>query len=410
MGKLPMPTFSYQAESRDGQKLAGTVEAESLALAIDRVRALGYFPASVSAREDKTTRSSVFESVSLHGFIAKFTPRLEILKTTRDLTCLLSAGISLPFALSILREKQKSETIRKLLTELADEVKNGVPLSETIAGRPEAFDEIYVGMVRQGERKNELSETLQKFVGFIEAQDALAGKVKKAEIYSIAALLLGSVVVLLFLAFALPVLTNLYDIGLLFYPSWLYIFFRFSEYLRDSPAEILIVTLSAGGAIALMLRMNGIRAITDAIVLRLPVVGSICRKIETARFVRAFGTLLGTGALIGEAASIAIDSIRNRSMKRRVGRAIQIYCGDETVSELMSRSGVFPPGALASITAGESKGKVDAALIEVADYYSVEVEFDLSRILRVVIPCIALAVTFFAVLLLSLVNPEWWGI
>ncbi|RJP17447.1 MAG: type II secretion system F family protein [Candidatus Abyssobacteria bacterium SURF_5] len=382
-----MPIFSYQATDKKGQEVTGMVEADSLALAINQVRSLGYFPTKVKedagklARRQKVKTKGGF-NLSIGGRVKK----KQITLFTRQLATLIDAGLPLLRSLSILYDQQKPGKLKNILDDLVNDVQSGTTFSEALAKHPKVFDKLYVNMVRAGEVGGMLEIVLNRLAEFAERREALARKVKGAMVYPIMVLLVAGGIVTFLLIRVVPTFAEIFsDLGGAL-PAPTQFLVNTSEALKQSYLKILAI---GGGIIVglkLIFKIELVRAIRDRVVLKLPLFGQLTRKIGVARFSRTLGTLITSGVPILQSLSIVKETIANRVIANAVAEVHDSIREGETIAGPLEESKAFPPMAVNMIDVGEETGNLDSMLLKVADIYDAEVEVAIGGMLQMLEP------------------------
>jgi type IV pilus assembly protein PilC len=382
-----MPIFSYQATDKKGQEVTGMVEADSLALAINQVRSIGYFPTKVKedagklARRQKGKAKGGF-SLNLGGRVK----RKQITLFTRQLATLIDAGLPLLRSLSILYDQQKSGKLKNILDDLVNDVQSGTTFSEALAKHSKAFDKLYVNMVRAGEVGGMLEIVLNRLAEFAERREALARKVKGAMIYPIMVLLVASGIVTFLLIRVVPTFAAIFsDLGGAL-PAPTQFLVNTSNALKHSYIKILIIGAGIIFGLKMIFKVELVRAIRDRVVLKLPLFGQLTRKIGVARFSRTLGTLITSGVPILQSLTIVKETIANRVIANAVAEVHDSIREGETIAGPLEESGAFPPMAVNMIDVGEETGNLDSMLLKVADIYDAEVEVAIGGMLQMLEP------------------------
>lgn len=385
-----MAIFSYQATDKKGEDVTGIVEADSLALAINQVRSMGFFPTKVkedagklARRKGKGAKGKGF-TISIGGSVK----RKQITLMTRQLATLIDAGLPLLRSLSILYDQQKPGKLKNVLDELVNDVQSGTTFSEGLAKHPKAYDKLYVNMVRAGEVGGMLEVVLNRLADFAERREALARKVKSAMVYPIMVILVAGGIVTFLLVKVVPTFAEIFsDLGGAL-PKPTQFLVDISEALKKSYIKILVYAAGIFIGLKLIFKVEIIQAIRDRIVLKLPLFGQLVRKIGVARFSRTLGTLITSGVPILQSLTIVKETISNRVIANAVGEVHDSIREGETIAGPLEESGAFPPMAVNMIDVGEETGNLDSMLLKVADIYDAEVEATIDGMLQMLEPAL----------------------
>ena len=383
-----MPIFSYQATDKKGQEVTGMVEADSLALAINQVRSLGYFPTKVKEDAGKLARRQRGKGKGMSFTIGGFVKQKEITLITRQLATLIDAGLPLLRSLSILFDQQKPGKLKNILDELVNDVQSGTTFSEALAKHPKAFDKLYVNMVRAGEVGGMLEVVLNRLADFAERREALARKVKSAMVYPVMVILVATGIVTFLLIKVVPTFAEIFaDLGGAL-PAPTQFLVNASDALKHSYLKILGYIIGTIIGIKLIFKIELVSAVKDRVVLKLPLFGSLTRKVGVARFARTLGTLITSGVPILQSLSIVRETIANRVIANAVGEVHDSIREGETIAGPLEESGAFPPMAVNMIDVGEETGNLDSMLLKVADIYDAEVEAAIEGMLQMLEPAL----------------------
>jgi general secretion pathway protein F len=378
-----MPVFTYRAADRRGQTIDGVMEAVDARAVVDRLRKEAYFPIKVAAQGE---RAPLFA----RGGGSRVRQR-DLMAMTQMLATLFEAGLPLDRALSILEELAPSPRVRTIVTDLLRSVRGGSSLSEALAKHhPRPFSRLYINMVRAGEKGGVLEVSLRRLAEFLEARAAFNEAVVSALAYPLVITTVGAAAIVFLMTFVIPRFATIFnDLG----------------QAIPLPTQILL-SVSAGlqaywwvGAIAIMAIVlawriwtgtpHG-RAAWDQFVLRLPIVGPLAIRIETARFARTLGTMLKSGVPVLGAMAVVGDMMSNQSIGGAVGRLADGVKRGGTIAAGMREHTTFPSLAVHMVRVGEETGRLEEMLLKVADTFESDVRTELKRVLGLLEPAIIL--------------------
>ena len=293
---------------------------------------------------------------------------------TRQLAVMLGAGVPLVQCLDLLGSEERDPVLADALLALRDDVEGGASLAAALAGRPRIFDELYVGMVAAGEAGGVLHTMLVRLADCLEKSVALRGQVRAAMMYPVAVLLIAATVVGVILWKVIPTFAALFDgLGAVL-PLPTRVVIAASESLPVAGPALL---LTAAGGFWLGKRWyatpRGRRAL-DGTWLRLPVVGSLLRKLAVARFCRTLATLLGSGVPILDGLTITAGTAGNAVVADALRQTRGAIEQGTSVAAPLRDTGVFPPMVTQMVGVGETTGALDTLLSKVADFYEAEVD------------------------------------
>jgi type IV pilus assembly protein PilC len=305
---------------------------------------------------------------------------------TRQFSTMIDAGLPLVQCLNILAEQSDSKTLRSVTGQVARNVEAGSTLADALRRHPRTFDDLFTNLVEVGEAGGILDVVLQRLSAYIEKAAALKRKVKAAMVYPSAIIGVAIMVVIFMLTFVIPTFAQMFkDLGAdLPLPTklvlWLSTFVR--TYI------LLIIAAMVGCVLALRsyYRTEGGRATIDALMLKLPIFGTLIRKVAVARFTRTLGTLVQSGVPILDGLRITARTAGNKVVEKAVLQCRAAVTEGKTLAEPLRVSGVFPPMVTQMISVGEQTGALDAMLSKIADFYDDEVDTAVSTLTSLLEP------------------------
>lgn len=396
-----MPLFRYKAARSDGEVIEGTLQAADRHGAARLLQAQGSIPiqidagASASPPARKTTRSAPRGKKVSPATIDFF---------TLELTTLLRAGLPLAQALETLAGLAEDETLAALSGRINESVRGGQSLSSTLESVDPGFDTFYCNMVRAGESSGALDLALERLAGFRSARRELRQSLISALIYPAILLLLALAAVTVMLAFVVPQFTQMFaDAG-----RELPLLTRIVAGAGDLVSNWWWLMLLTAAALGWWLHRDWStpdgRARWDSRMLGTPLIGDLVRKLNTARFTRTLATLLENGVNLVAAMSIAKEIIANGVMARALAQVTQRVREGAGLAAPLAEAQVFPALATQLIRVGESTGKLEPMLAQVAEIYERDVETAMKRLLTLAEPIIIIGIALLiTVIILSVV-------
>ena len=310
---------------------------------------------------------------------------------TQQLATLFEAGLPLDRGLAILQELAPSPKLGAIVADLLHSVRGGSSLSDALAKHhPRPFTRLYINMVRAGEKGGVLEVSLRRLAEFLEARSAFTEAIVSALAYPLVITTVGAGAVVFLLTFVIP---------------------RFATIFADLhqaiplPTQILMGVSAAmqaywwAGALAILAVILGWRVWTgtpegrlqwDRIQLRLPRVGSLTMKVETARFLRTLGTMLKSGVPVLGAMAVVGDMMSNQIFARAVQRLSESVKRGGTVASGMREHGQFPSLAVHMVRVGEETGRLEEMLLKAAETLEGDVRADLKRMIGLLEPAVIL--------------------
>ena len=377
-----MPVFTYRAADRRGQTIDGVMEAADARAVIDRLRREAYFPIKVSTQAE---RAPFF---SLGGGGSRVRHR-DLLALTQMLATLFEAGLPLDRALSILEELAGTPRVKTIVTDLLHSVRGGSSLSEALAKHhPRPFSRLYINMVRAGEKGGVLEVSLRRLAEFLEARAAFNEAVVSALAYPLVITSVGAAAIIFLMTFVIPRFATIFeDLGQAI-PLPTQILMAVSAALQSYWWVGAVLVLAGVLAWRMWTGTPQGRASWDQSLLRLPILGPLVLKVETARFARTLGTMLKSGVPVLGAMAVVGDMMSNQAVGSAVGRVADGVKRGGTIAAGMQEHTAFPALAVHMVRVGEETGRLEEMLLKVADTFETDVRSELKRVLGLLEPAI----------------------
>ena len=381
-----MPRFSYRAKDGQLQLVEGTIEAESEASAVSRLGRDGIFPISLVQVDAEAVAAPTLE---------RHRPRVPahtLAQTTRQLADLLGGGLPLLNALMLLAKQTEHPTVRQVIESMVESVREGRSLSEAMSEHPDVFPPLYRSMVKAGEVGGGLEQSLSRVAEFGEHEAELRGRVISAAAYPLFVLAMAIVITIFLIAYVIPKLSLVILDTDQVLPLPTRLLLGVSHLLTRGWWAILLGLFVAWWALRGWLATASGRALTDRLVLRLPGIGLLIRKLETARFVRTLGIMIGQGVPILQALDVVTSNLTNVSLRQAVAQVDDAVREGSSLAAALSATQEFPEFVSNMVAVGEESGTVDAALLKVAGTYEREVDRLLRMLTTILEPLLLLLV------------------
>jgi type IV pilus assembly protein PilC len=377
-----MPTYVFKGRNRLGEVMVGERIAESREVLRQLLRREQVMLTSVKEKG----REIAVPKIGKRGKVkAK-----ELSIFTRQFSVMIDAGLPLVQCLEILASQQENKSFQQVLTQTRQDVEEGSTLAAAMARHPKVFDQLFSNMIEAGETGGILDLILQRLSTFIEKIVKLRRDVISAMIYPAAVIVIAVLVVTAIMIFVIPQFQVIFA-GLLgpgeLLPLPTRIVIAISDFIAGWGG------LVVGGSIAAIVvalkfyyRTPGGKYVIDGVMLKLPILGQVFKKIAIARFSRTLSTLLGSGVPILQSLEITARTagnvrIEDAIMKVRAG----VERGENFVDPLRATD-IFPNMVSQMIGIGEQTGALDAMLSKIADFYEQEVDSAIANLLTLMEP------------------------
>ena len=360
-----MPVFTFSGKNASGQKVSGERVAVNKQVLISQLR------------RERITTGSIREKgkeFSLPTFGSGKVKTKDIAIFFRQFSVMIDAGLPLVQCLEILAANQENPAFQKTLNGVRTTVEGGSTLANAMRQYPKVFDDLTTNMMDAGETGGILDIILQRLAQYVEKAVKLRSAVKSALIYPVAVVSIAILIVGALLKWVVPIFANLF-VGL--------------GVTLPLPTRI-VVGLSAFvgqfwwffivGAAAIVFGIKQVRKhprgryYFDYMLLKLPVLGLLLRKIAVARFTRTLGTLITSGVLILEGLAITAKTSGNAVLEEALMKVRKAIEEGRTIVDPLKECGVFPNMVTQMIGVGEATGAMDSMLQKIADFYEDEVD------------------------------------
>jgi len=360
-----MPVFTFTGKAANGEKISGERVAATKEMLASQLRRERITPAAIREKG---------KEFSLPTFGRGKVKVKDVAVFFRQFSVMIDAGLPLVQCLEILAANQENPTFQKTLTAVRTTVEGGATLANAMRQHPTVFDDLTTNMIEAGETGGILDIILQRLAQYVEKAVKLRSAIKSALIYPIAVVSIAVLIVGALLKWVVPIFANLF-VGL--------------GVTLPMPTRMVIGLSSfvgtfwwffIGGAVAAVFGIKQVRKnprgryLFDAMLLKMPVIGILLRKIAVARFTRTLGTLITSGVPILEGLAITARTSGNAVLEEALMKVRKAIEEGRTIVDPLRESGVFPNMVTQMIGVGEATGAMDAMLQKIADFYEDEVD------------------------------------
>lgn len=363
MAKTP-DIYVWTGADRRGHSTKGEVSATSISEAKNLLRRRG-----ISATKVKKLAKPLF------GKGAEKITAADICVTSRQIATMLGAGVSLIQTLEMISQGHSKTAMRKMLTEIANEVKAGNPLSSALRKHNDHFDDLYCDLVETGEQSGALETIYDRIATYKEKAEALKAKIKKAMFYPVAVLVVAFIVTTILLVFVVPQFEEIFSSFGAELPAFTLFVLGISRFVQDYG-----IFIGAGMFVGFVLFARAhknslaLRDKVDKQILKLPIIGEILKKAAVARFTRTLSTTFAAGVPLIGALDSAAGASGNAVFRDAILFIKKEVAGGLQMNTAMRSTGIFPDMVTQMIAIGEESGAVDDMLSKIATIYEAEVD------------------------------------
>jgi len=388
----------YKAATKEGKIVQGILEAKDVNEAVLYLRNKEFLPIQIKKQEGD------LKILSLFG-IGKVKTN-ELVLFTRQMSSMLSSGLTLIRCLELYREQSQNAQMAEVIGGVISDVEEGKNFSSAIAKYPNVFTPIYISLIKAGEASGLLDKVLERLADNLEKQAKLKSTIKGAMMYPIIIVTLMIVVVFVMMIFVIPQLSGLYKNLNIALPLPTQIVMALSTFVVNFWPIVI------GGGFGLFIfyskwsKTEKGKSVMDALILKMPVFGKLTKETILTEFSRTFGLLVGTGTLIVEALLETADTTGNIYYRNAIkGMARQVEKG-VPLGEAMVAYPLFPGMIVQLVKVGEQTGKVDESLSKASEYYEREVSQTVKTLTTAMEPFIMIVLGVgVAFLIISVITP-----
>src|SRR3990172_3818863 len=374
-----MPSFEWKGRRGDRTE-GGVIVAESKEAVRQRLRRQQIIVTQVKEQGKEIAVPFLRGGVSMK----------ELAVFTRQFSVMIDAGLPLVQCIEILGAQTENKVFQKVLLQVRQDVESGATLADSMRKHPKVFDELYCNMIAAWEAGGILDTILQRLANYIEKAVRLRRAVRSAMIYPIAVLCIAALVVTIILWKVIPTFAALFAGLGAELPLPTRIVIALSNFVGR---YFLLLVFLLGCSIYAVKRYHDTykgRRVIDGLLLKMPVLGVVLRKIAVARFCRTLGTLISSGVPILESLEITAKTAGNAIVEDAIMLTRKSIEEGKTISEPLKETEVFPPMVVHMIAVGEQTGALDAMLSKIADFYEEEVDAAVENMLTLLEPVMIL--------------------
>ena len=398
-----MPVYDYEALDTKGKTVTGIIDADGAQAARQKIRAMGSFPVTVKEVTDGET-SKETRGVSFQSLFSRVKPA-HVSLWTRQLATLTGAGFPLVTALTTLVSQTKIHGFTKIVARIKDSIVEGNSFASSLTLYPSVFSQIYINMVRAGETSGTLEIVLQRLADIMEKQQELKSRIQTAMAYPILMTAIGTLVLFFLMTFVIPNITTIFVDMNQALPTPTRFLIAASDLFKRF--WWLLVVVIVAGLVALKAFRKTERGLvtTDRIMLSMPVMGMLLKKIAVARFSRTLASLLENGVTMLPALEIVRNVTGNVVISSLIEKASSEVEKGQGLGLSLAADDVFPDLAVQMVQVGEQSGELESMLYKIAEVYENEVQSSIMSMMAMLEPVMILVmavVVLFIVLSICL--------
>jgi type IV pilus assembly protein PilC len=376
-----MPSFAYSGRTRAGQTVSGERAADSMDAAVAALRREQILVTRITPAKGKAEAAA-----KKAGRTDKTVSPKNLAVFVRQFSVMIDAGLPLVQCLEILGTQEEDPNFAAVILQTRTDVDSGASLADAMRKHPKTFDPLFTNMIAAGEAGGSLDTILKRLATFIEKAVKLKGQVKSAMVYPVAIIIIAAVVVTVILWKVIPTFAAMFSGMGAQLPLPTRIVIGLSNGIVRYGLFVIIGIAAAVYGLKQYYQTDAGRHQIDAIVLKLPVLGLLMRKIAVARFCRTLATLISSGVPILDGLEITAKTAGNAIVEDAIMVTRKSIERGETIAAPLKETGVFPPMVTQMIGVGEATGALDTMLAKIADFYEEEVDVAVAGLLTLLEP------------------------
>lgn len=386
--------FHYKVRDRSGRLVEGVMESESREVLAERLKLKGYYVTSIS-------RDQSGQLLQREITVRRRLPVKTLAVLCRQLSIMVGTGMLIVNCLQTLQSHMKDSQLKKALEEIRRDVLAGSSLAKSMARFPRVFPEMMVHLVEAGETAGSLHEILNQLATYYERQDEVRSNTKEALTYP-SVVAVGTVTTIAILVlFVLPTFVDVFASLEIELPRPTKVILGLRDFAVNRWYVLLTATVGIFAAGRWYLGTPTGKRMLDSLMLNLPVISGLTKRMLFARFTRTLSLLVRSGITMVEALRISERIVLNSVVAESISRAREAVERGTTVSAAFSNNKIFPAMVVDMLTVGEETGSLDRTLEQVADYYDNEVKHTVNRLTALIEPVIILVLAGIVLLIVG---------
>jgi type IV pilus assembly protein PilC len=384
--------WAYVGRDNNGKTVKGKLDASSETAVASRLGSMGISPISIKESAEGT---GLNREISIPGF-TKGVGLKDLAIMSRQMATMIGSGLSLLRTLNILAEQTESKPLSKILAQVRDDVETGISISASFGKHGTDFPPIMINMIRAGETGGFLDGALESIAANFEKEVKLRGTIKSAMTYPVIVLIMSLASVMIMLIFIVPIFEDMFK-GLgsgLPIPTMILVNLSHSMVFVGPILVVAIVVFSVWWK--KNKNTDRVRKAIDPVKLKLPVFGSLLKKIAVARFSRNFANMIGAGVPILQTLKIVGETSGNWVIETALVKVAESVRQGQSISAPLLAQPVFPAMVTQMIAVGEDAGSLETMLNKIADFYDQEVESSTEQLTAAIEP---LMIAFLGVII-----------
>ncbi len=391
-----MRSFSYVAQDARNKQVKGVINADSEQEFLKKIKEKGLYVKDY--RESDSDNSK-----SLYKFNTK-----ELAFCCRQLSAMLTSGLTLVKAIDILTKEQEKEKARAIWQDIYENVQKGESFSASLEAHAGSFPDFLISMVGAGESSGSLDVVMQRMATHYNDENKLHNIIKSAMTYPMILAVLCVVITIFMFTFIMPTFIDMYEDKSKM-PTLTKGLAAISDFLKTKWYILVIIVVALFFGITYALKVPKLRLKIDRLIIKGPGFGPLVTKIYTGRFARTLSSLYSSGIPMVECLERASSVLGNLYVDEKFEEVVDEVKQGETLSAAITRTEIFEPMFCSVIYVGEESGALDSILEKTSEYYEEESQSAVQRLVGMIEPVMLIFMAVIIGLVVAGVYPALYG-
>ncbi|RUO26682.1 MSHA biogenesis protein MshG [Aliidiomarina minuta] len=396
-----MAEFAYRGRDTKGALIKGALQAADENAAAEQLLRRGVTPLDIVPHK----ASFQFDWQQLLQPKVSLT---ELIIFVRQMYSLTKAGIPMLRAMEGLAEHTSNKTLRKALQDITEQLERGRSMAAAMDDHKRVFPRLVIAVVHVGENTGQLEESFGQLIEYLEGEQETRKRIKSATRYPLFVIITLAIAVVVLNIFVIPTFAEMFRNFAVDLPLSTRVLIASSAFFVNFWWALLLAIGAGVWLVRYWLKGDAARQRWDRWKLKVPAIGSILERSMLARFCRSFAVMLRAGVPLTQALTLVSDAVDNAYMKSRIRTMRKGIEGGETLLRVSKGSELFTPLVLQMVAVGEDTGSLEESLLDAAEHYEREVDYDLknltSKLEPILIACVAGIVLLLA---MGIFQPMW---
>jgi len=385
-----MPIYNYQARARDGKKISGQMEGQSLQAIASQLRSTGIIPLDIS--EKKSSKVSAVANLQVSFGRPSSLNTQELIFFSRQLYTLLKASVPVMQALDGLKETATNPALVKIIANLRDSLDEGTDLTTALRRQSDVFPSLFVSLVHIGETTGRLAEVFNDLSTYLMKEKETRDQVKAALRYPMIVLTVITVGMMIINVFVLPNFVKMFSSFGAELPLPTQILMMTSDFMINYWYLCIAIPFLTIYAFIKYISTSQGKMLWDHYMLNMPLFGTLIRQSAITRFARSLSVTGRAGVPMEQALRVIAPTVGNVYMEKKINEMRAGVERGESITENAKRMGIFPGIVVQMFSVGEESGSLDEMIGEIADYYEREIAHSIKALTSAIEPIMAIII------------------